>query len=69
MPPGQELTVDIALIGTRGIPANYGGFETCAEEIAIGLVRRGHNVTVYCRPGNAPGDPEEHEGVRLVHCG
>lgn len=69
MPPGQELTVDIALIGTRGIPANYGGFETCAEEIAIGLVRRGHNVTVYCRPGNAPGNPEEHEGVRLVHCG
>jgi len=63
----QKTALNIALIGTRGIPANYGGFETCAEEIAIGLVRRGHDVTVYCRPGNAPGDPEEHEGVRLIY--
>jgi glycosyltransferase involved in cell wall biosynthesis len=57
----------IALIGTRGIPANYGGFETCAEELAIGLVDRGHEVTVYCRPGNAPGDPSTCKGVDLVY--
>lgn len=39
----------IALLGTRGIPANYGGFETFAEELAPRLVERGHSVTVYCR--------------------
>jgi glycosyltransferase involved in cell wall biosynthesis len=39
----------IALLGTRGIPANYGGFETFAEELSVRLVQRGHNVTVYCR--------------------
>lgn len=39
----------VALIGTRGIPARYGGFETFAEEISSRLVLRGHSVTVYCR--------------------
>jgi glycosyltransferase involved in cell wall biosynthesis len=39
----------IALLGTRGIPANYGGFETFAEELSTRLVERGHQVTVYCR--------------------
>jgi glycosyltransferase involved in cell wall biosynthesis len=57
----------VALIGTRGVPANYGGFETCAEELAVGLVARGHDVTVYCRPGNAPDDPSEFRRVRLVY--
>jgi glycosyltransferase involved in cell wall biosynthesis len=41
--------VRIALLGTRGIPANYGGFETFAEELSTRLVQRGHEVTVYCR--------------------
>jgi len=41
--------VRIALLGTRGIPANYGGFETFAEEISTRLAARGHEVTVYCR--------------------
>ncbi len=57
----------IALIGTRGVPANYGGFETCAEELAVGLASRGHDVVVYCRPGNAPGDPSEYRGATLVY--
>src|SRR5437016_3593858 len=39
----------IALLGTRGIPANYGGFETFAEEISVRLAERGHDLTVYCR--------------------
>jgi glycosyltransferase involved in cell wall biosynthesis len=39
----------IALLGTRGVPADYGGFETFAEEIGHRLVERGHEVTVYCR--------------------
>jgi len=55
----------IAVLGTRGIPANYGGFETFAEEISTRLVARGHDVTVYCRSG-----PEPHStygGVRLQY--
>ena len=39
----------IAILGTRGIPANYGGFETFAEHLSTRLVARGHAVTVYCR--------------------
>jgi len=39
----------IALLGTRGVPASYGGFETFAEELSARLVARGHRVTVYCR--------------------
>ena len=39
----------IALLGTRGIPARYGGFETFAEELSWRLAARGHEVTVYCR--------------------
>ena len=39
----------IALLGTRGIPAGYGGFETFAEEISTRLAARGHEVDVYCR--------------------
>ncbi len=45
----------IAILGTRGIPANYGGFETFAEELSTHLAARGHTVTVYCRqPYPAP---------------
>jgi glycosyltransferase involved in cell wall biosynthesis len=55
----------VAIIGTRGIPARYGGFETFAEEIATRLVSRGHDVTVYCRERPA-GD--RYRGVRLRYC-
>jgi glycosyltransferase involved in cell wall biosynthesis len=41
--------VRFAIVGTRGIPARYGGFETFAEELSTRLVERGHQVTVYCR--------------------
>ncbi|MEA2016762.1 MAG: glycosyltransferase [Actinomycetota bacterium] len=41
----------IAILGTRGIPANYGGYETFAEELSVRLVRKGLYVTVYGRSG------------------
>jgi glycosyltransferase involved in cell wall biosynthesis len=56
--------VRIALLGTRGIPANYGGFETFAEELSTRLVERGHAVTVYCREKYP--DPL-YRGVRLQY--
>lgn len=59
--------MQIALIGTRGVPARYGGAETCAEELSVRLVERGHHITVYCRRGNVAGNPEEHAGVHLVY--
>jgi glycosyltransferase involved in cell wall biosynthesis len=47
----------IAIVGTRGIPARYGGFETLAEQLSARLAARGHEVTVYCRrPFTAPDD-------------
>jgi glycosyltransferase involved in cell wall biosynthesis len=52
----------IALLGTRGIPASYGGFETFAEEISVRLVERGHDVTVYCREKQPF---SEYRGVQL----
>jgi glycosyltransferase involved in cell wall biosynthesis len=56
--------VRIALLGTRGIPANYGGFETFAEEISTRLVKRGHQVTVYCREKYTS---PSYRGVDLVY--
>lgn len=53
----------IAILGTRGIPARYGGFETFAEELGIRLVERGHRVTVYCRE---PHTEPEYRGIRRV---
>ena len=41
----------VAILGTRGIPAAYGGFETLAWELSTRLAARGHEVTVYCRRG------------------
>jgi len=57
----------IALLGTRGIPANYGGFETCVEEISTRLVLRGHEVTVYCRSGYYDKKLENYKGVNLIY--
>jgi len=57
----------IALIGTRGIPARYGGFETCAEELSQRLVKKGHEVTVYCRSGYYKKKLREYKGARLIH--
>ncbi|MBB5158571.1 glycosyltransferase involved in cell wall biosynthesis [Saccharopolyspora phatthalungensis] len=56
------------MIGTRGVPARYGGFETCVEEVGRRLVERGHEVTVYCRgAGVRSARAESHCGMRLVH--
>lgn len=57
----------IGILGTRGIPNRYGGFEQCAEYLATGLVNKGHNVWVY--------NSHDHEyqqdtwnGVNIIHC-
>ncbi|HZI85239.1 MAG TPA: glycosyltransferase [Pyrinomonadaceae bacterium] len=55
----------IAILGTRGIPASYGGFETFAEHLSTRLVARGHEVTVYCRAHYVSPRQLEYQGVRL----
>ena len=57
----------IALIGTRGVPANYGGFETCVEELGRRLVERGHSVTVYCRKNYYTEQQADYYGMKLVY--
>jgi glycosyltransferase involved in cell wall biosynthesis len=57
----------IAILGTRGIPNHYGGFEQCAEYLALGLVGRGHEIIVY-NSHNHPYKQSEWNGVQLVHC-
>src|SRR5262245_40940644 len=55
----------LAILGTRGIPANYGGFETLAEELSTRLVERGHEVWVYGRSNNINYPQPTYKGVRL----
>jgi glycosyltransferase involved in cell wall biosynthesis len=55
----------IAILGTRGVPASYGGFETFAEHLSTRLVARGHDVTVYCRSHYVSPRQLEFHGVRL----
>jgi glycosyltransferase involved in cell wall biosynthesis len=56
----------IAILGTRGIPANYGGFETFAEQLSTRLAARGHQVTVYGRQHYAIANSTTYKGVNLV---
>jgi len=55
----------IAILGTRGIPASYGGFETFAEHLSTRLAARGHEVTVYCRAHYVSPRQLQYHGVRL----
>ncbi len=67
----QARPLRIALVGTRGVPARYGGFETCVEEVGSRLVERGHEVVVYCRRlgTDRSAEPDTYKGMSLVHFG
>jgi glycosyltransferase involved in cell wall biosynthesis len=65
--PCFNSKVRIAFLGTRGIPRCYSGFETFVEELAVRLVARGHEVTVYNRIPFNPYRESTFRGVRLVH--
>ena len=59
--------MNIVIYGIRGIPANYGGFETCVEETAQRFVEAGNNVTVYCRHSQYKEHLPTYKGVRLIY--
>ena len=57
----------IAILGTRGIPASYSGFETAVEQLTARLTARGHCVVVYCRPHVVDRKLSTYKGAELVH--
>ena len=61
------MSLRIAILGTRGIPNNYGGFEQIAGYLAKGLTQRGHSVSVY-NSHNHPYKKNTWEGVNIIHC-
>jgi len=62
----QYGPLHVAMLGTRGVPASYSGFETCVEQLGSRLVQRGHRVTVYTRPHHVNYPHPTYKGMRLV---
>jgi len=61
------ISMKIAILSSRGIPARYGGFETLADQLSRRLVERGHEVTVYCRkPFTTPSDHFDARIRRII---
>lgn len=56
----------IGIIGTRGIPNLYGGFEECAQQLGMHLVKMGHQVSVYSSHRH-PHEQKEFEGIEIIH--
>jgi glycosyltransferase involved in cell wall biosynthesis len=54
------------MIGTRGVPASYSGFETCVEQLGSRLAARGHSVTIYCRGHHINYKAPTYRGMQLV---
>lgn len=57
----------IGILGTRGIPNVYGGFEQFAQYLALGLFRKGHEVYVY-NSSDHPYREKDWNGIHIVHC-
>lgn len=58
----------ISILGTRGVPASHGGFETFAEQLSLYLVDHGWDVCVYCQVdgSNEPAWEDYWHGIRRV---
>ncbi len=74
IPPKQSADVQVddrptvRILGTHGVPANYGGFETAAEKVGLHLAAAGWRVIVYCqRPGKGEITYDEWQGVERVN--
>jgi hypothetical protein len=59
--------LNIGILGTRGIPNRYGGFEQCAEYLALGLKEKGHHVSVY-NSSHHEYRESSWQGVDIIHC-
>ena len=57
----------VSILGTRGVPSNHSGFETFAQDFALFLLSRGHQVTVYCQLEEDQAPQEDTwDGIRRV---
>jgi glycosyltransferase involved in cell wall biosynthesis len=65
-PLRSDRPISVALMGSRGIPGRYGGYETLMEELGVRLVARGFRVTVYCRSHSTPRGLRTWRGMDLV---
>ena len=65
--PTTRSRLRIAILGSRGIPHTYSGYEAFIGEIGPRLVERGHDVTVYCRSKLFRERPRTYKGVRLIY--
>jgi len=59
--------MNLSIIGTRGIPATYSGFETSVEETATRFARNNIKTTVYCRKNHYSQIHSKFRGVNLIH--
>lgn len=59
----------IAILGLRGLPSTYSGYEAFLSELAPRLAQRGHEITVYCRSSLFKEQPPEWNGVKLKYMG
>ncbi|MDX1630614.1 MAG: glycosyltransferase [Thermoanaerobaculia bacterium] len=66
MSPTEDRDLRVALLGGRGVPGRYGGYETLMDELAGRLVARGVEVTVYCRSHYTDRGRRTYRGARLV---
>jgi glycosyltransferase involved in cell wall biosynthesis len=62
----ENKNLKIAIIGSRGIPNKYGGFESFTENLSASLVKKGYNVFVSCE-NSSELKPEEYNGVTLFY--
>ncbi|MGA7703815.1 MAG: DUF1972 domain-containing protein [Solirubrobacteraceae bacterium] len=61
------MTKAVRILGTHGVPANYGGFETAAENVALFLAAKGWRVVVYCQVnGSGPIQEDTWRGLERV---
>ena len=63
----MKPSLKIGILGSRGIPNAYGGFEQFAEYLSTGLVEKGHRVSVY-NSHDHPYQQKEWKGVQIIHC-
>ena len=57
----------IAIIGSRGYPYVYSGYETLVKELSERLVKRGHKVRVYCHSSLFKKKPGNVNGIELIY--
>lgn len=62
-----NANMKVGILGTRGIPNAYGGFEQFAQYLSQGLVNRGHSVWVYNSSAHPYKGPE-WQGIHIIHC-